>query len=63
MSFNASAPRAFGNTQQRPGAVVAPVASICSSKLLLGQPCVAIEHAGTRYVLRATRAGKLILTK
>jgi hemin uptake protein HemP len=63
MSANASVPRALGNTPQRLGTVVAPLASICSSKLLAGQSCVAIEHAGTRYVLRATRAGKLILTK
>ena len=63
MSPNARVHRAIGNTLHQPGAVVTPATSICSSKLLLGQPCVAIEHAGTRYVLRATRAGKLILTK
>ncbi|MCC4115460.1 hemin uptake protein HemP [Aromatoleum toluclasticum] len=36
---------------------------IPSERLLLGQTCVTIDHDGTRYVLRATRAGKLILTK
>lgn len=36
---------------------------IASEKLLDGLPCVAIVHQGLRYVLRATRAGKLILTK
>ncbi len=36
---------------------------IPSKALLAGQPCVAIEHEGACYVLRATRAGKLILTK
>lgn len=38
-------------------------AVIPSERLLLGQTCVTIDHDGTRYVLRATRAGKLILTK
>lgn len=37
--------------------------SISSSELLDGQLSVAIDHEGMRYVLRATRAGKLILTK
>ncbi|NMG73832.1 hemin uptake protein HemP [Aromatoleum diolicum] len=36
---------------------------ISSARLLLGQPSVTIDHEGTQYVLRATRAGKLILTK
>lgn len=36
---------------------------VCSTVLLNGQPSVAIDHEGTRYVLRATRTGKLILTK
>lgn len=36
---------------------------IPSELLLLGQACVTIDHDGTHYVLRATRAGKLILTK
>ncbi len=34
-----------------------------STQLLQGQSCIAIDHHGTRYVLRATRSGKLILTK
>lgn len=38
-------------------------AAIPSERLLLGQTCVTIDHDGTHYVLRATRAGKLILTK
>lgn len=37
--------------------------AISSDTLLRGLPSVAIDHAGTRYMLRATRAGKLILTK
>ncbi|AKU13826.1 hypothetical protein AzCIB_3933 [Azoarcus sp. CIB] len=42
----------------RPASAVIP-----SERLLLGQTCVTIDHDGTHYVLRATRAGKLILTK
>ncbi|MDX5409990.1 MAG: hemin uptake protein HemP [Thauera sp.] len=39
-------------------------AGALSSSLLLGsQRAVTIEHDGTQYVLRATRNGKLILTK
>jgi hemin uptake protein HemP len=41
-----------------PGCGVIP-----SAKLLSGQASVTIDHEGTLYVLRATRAGKLILTK
>ncbi len=37
--------------------------SVCSTELLNGRASVAIDHEGTRYVLRATRTGKLILTK
>ncbi|OYD53559.1 hypothetical protein CGK74_12215 [Thauera propionica] len=34
-----------------------------SEALLAGRTAVTIEHLGERYVLRATRSGKLILTK
>lgn len=37
--------------------------ALCSTSLLNGRSSVAIDHEGTRYVLRATRTGKLILTK
>ena len=37
--------------------------AIPSRDLLQGEPCVLIEHGGALYSLRATRAGKLILTK
>ncbi|BAL26170.1 hemin uptake protein HemP [Azoarcus sp. KH32C] len=37
--------------------------AIPSMRLLQGRSSVAIEHHGTQYFLRATRAGKLILTK
>ena len=36
---------------------------LSSAELLRGHQAVEIEHLGTRYVLRATRSGKLILTK
>jgi hemin uptake protein HemP len=39
------------------------VHAVCSAELLNGRTSVAIDHEGTRYVLRATRTGKLILTK
>jgi len=38
-------------------------AAIASESLLLGRASVTIAHEGMNYVLRATRAGKLILTK
>lgn len=37
--------------------------TLSSTELLDGRQAVEIEHRGTRYVLRATRSGKLILTK
>lgn len=37
--------------------------AISSAQLLGGRSCVTIDHQGVNYVLRATRAGKLILTK
>lgn len=36
---------------------------INSENLLQGRMCVRIRHGDVTYVLRATRAGKLILTK
>ncbi|AMO37607.1 hemin uptake protein HemP [Thauera humireducens] len=36
---------------------------LSSDALLAGRTAVTIEHLGERYVLRATRSGKLILTK
>ena len=53
------------------GAMAAPAqdrecalpAALSSSQLLGSQRAVTIEHDGTQYVLRATRNGKLILTK
>ena len=36
---------------------------VSSKELLQKQTCVLIEHSGALYTLRATRSGKLILTK
>ena len=46
-----------------PRNVAIEVPAIPSSRLLQGQPYVLIEHGGAVYWLRATRSGKLILTK
>lgn len=50
-----------------PDAVVPPAETsgnaIVSSQLLDGRSSVTINHLGVAYILRATRAGKLILTK
>ena len=40
-----------------------PTSALHSNQLLGGQRAVTIEHEGAHYVLRATRNGKLILTK
>lgn len=36
---------------------------IPSARLLRGESSVMIDHEGMQYILRATRTGKLILTK
>lgn len=36
---------------------------LSSAALLNGQASVSIDHEGTVYILRATKTGKLILTK
>jgi hemin uptake protein HemP len=46
-----------------PRGAFADLPAIPSSKLLGGQAYVLIEHGGAIYWLRATRSGKLILTK
>ena len=40
-----------------------PSPTLNSGELLGGKRAITIEHEGTQYVLRATRNGKLILTK
>ena len=42
---------------------LARVRRISSSALLGKETCLVIDHEGVSYVLRATRLGKLILTK
>ncbi|WP_417071004.1 hemin uptake protein HemP [Niveibacterium terrae] len=37
--------------------------TLSSAELLRGETTLVIEHQGMRYTLRATRSGKLILTK
>ncbi|WP_332674432.1 hemin uptake protein HemP [Aromatoleum sp.] len=49
-----------GNHGDRPGH---GHGAIASESLLLGRASVTIAHEGMHYVLRTTRAGKLILTK
>lgn len=51
------APALAGASADEPGL------AISSAQLLGGRSCVTIDHQGVNYVLRATRAGKLILTK
>jgi hemin uptake protein HemP len=46
-----------------PRGIALAVPAIPSSQLLQGQAYVPIEHGGAVYWLRATRSGKLILTK
>lgn len=53
-------PRPDSQTSQALGEIEAPIRS---RDLFNNRPCVYIEHEGMIYALRATRAGKLILTK
>ena len=55
-----NAPRPDSQTSQVLGGIEAPIRS---RDLFNNRPCVYIEHEGMIYALRATRAGKLILTK
>ena len=38
-------------------------APISTDALLAGRSAITLEHQGVHYILRATRSGKLILTK
>jgi hemin uptake protein HemP len=65
MSADPSFPDAAGSPfrpTSRPSCE-SPGRAIPSSMLLGDRDAVTIEHRGSFYVLRATRAGKLILTK
>lgn len=57
---SAASPAADAAPGRRP---TDPAVPISSSRLLGGRSSVTIDHEGVCYVLRATRAGKLILTK
>ncbi len=46
--------------QDLPQGIALPIAS---EELLQGRSCVMIRHGDALYALRATRTGKLILTK
>jgi len=62
----AAAPSELSALQAEPSGtrkIALKVPAIPSSELLQGQPYVLIEHGGAVYWLRATRSGKLILTK
>lgn len=63
--MNAAPPDSSSLLADHAGPRQAPLegVTISSSKLLRGQPYVLIEHGGAVYWLRATRSGKLILTK
>ncbi len=51
----------LGAGDDGPGGSLSP--TLNSGELLGGKRAITIEHEGTQYVLRATRNGKLILTK
>lgn len=52
-----------GDAAKRHGVDAGPIEPVPSDALLRGRSAVHIEHNGTLYLLRATRLGKLILTK
>ncbi|HSV69920.1 MAG TPA: hemin uptake protein HemP [Methylibium sp.] len=49
--------------QRTPADMPLPPGAVPSAALLQGRTAVHIEHNGALYLLRATRLGKLILTK
>ncbi len=60
----AQADRFVPGSQTRPVAWPLPAGAPLSTDVLLaGRNAVTIVHLGVHYVLRATRSGKLILTK
>ncbi len=56
------APAAYAASSQPAERAISPQA-VASEQLLRGRPYVTIAHNGEIYQLRATRLGKLILTK
>lgn len=64
MSNALSAAMSSHMTRNPPAAPpVVPEAQVSSRSLLGGASTLVIEHMGMHYTLRATRNGKLILTK
>lgn len=61
--FDADTLRALRHEHDATGSSPDLEISVSSSRLLGNQRTLTIDHEGTRYVLRATRSGKLILTK
>jgi hemin uptake protein HemP len=62
---NALSPVVLSQMTRNPSvaAPVVPEAQVSSRSLLGGASTLVIEHMGMHYTLRATRNGKLILTK
>lgn len=66
LSCSSSAQTSVAAQKAEEGEALQPAqrCEILSSELLLaGRAAVVIDHHGERYTLRATRSGKLILTK
>lgn len=62
-AFERPRPPATPRTAQRPAAEADQPAALQSQQLFRGQSVVHIQHNGATYLLRATKLGKLILTK
>lgn len=56
-------PAAAQSLPRPPAGLPAGPEVVASTSLLRGRPYVQIEHNGALYQLRATKLGKLILTK
>lgn len=54
-------PQGRSGMDVRPGCAAAP--EVASEQLFRGRSVVPIQHNGATYLLRATKLGKLILTK
>lgn len=62
-SHEARPPAAVPVGARDSGQAFTPTPPLNSDQLLGGQRAVTIAHEGAQYILRATRNGKLILTK
>ena len=64
LQYEADARKASGQqTENRYTGTGESGCQVTSAALLGGRNALAIHHKGERYILRLTRAGKLILTK